>query len=106
MGSPDTGPDYLKAEQLRRMGMNDLVKVFADVDVIIRPTPASQTKWHIGEWTVRVSARIEEAGVAGGVLAARLSMEPGGAPGHLPALACCIIGLPIGLQLAAAPSTK
>ena len=38
MGRFVTGPDYLKAEQLRRVLMNDLAKVFADVDVIVGPT--------------------------------------------------------------------
>ena len=37
MGRLVTGPDYLKAEQLRRVLIEDLAKVFADVDVIIGP---------------------------------------------------------------------
>ena len=56
MGRLVTGPDYLKAEQLRRVLMEDLAKVFADVDVIIGPT-CPLTAWPIGEWTFASARR-------------------------------------------------
>jgi aspartyl-tRNA(Asn)/glutamyl-tRNA(Gln) amidotransferase subunit A len=58
MGRLVTGPDYLKTEHLHRVLIDDLARVFADVDVIIGPT-CPLTAWSIGEWTVRVGAQDE-----------------------------------------------
>jgi aspartyl-tRNA(Asn)/glutamyl-tRNA(Gln) amidotransferase subunit A len=100
MGRFVTGPDYLKAEQLRRVLINDLAKVFADVDVIIGPT-LPLTAWRIGEWTVRVGAQDES------VLAASWRLTYPWNLAGLPAISLpCGLdssGLPIGLQLASRP---
>jgi aspartyl-tRNA(Asn)/glutamyl-tRNA(Gln) amidotransferase subunit A len=100
MGRLVTGPDYLKAEQLRRVLIDDLAKVFADVDVIIGPT-CPLTAWPIGEWTVRVGAQDES------VLAASWRLTYPWNLAGLPAISlpCGFdsTGLPIGLQLAGRP---
>jgi hypothetical protein len=100
MGRLVTGPDYLKAEQLRRVLIDDLAKVFADVDVIIWPT-CPLTAWPIGEWTVGVGAQDES------VLAASWRLTYPWNLAGLPAISlpCGFdsTGLPIGLQLACRP---
>ena len=100
MGRLVTGPDYLKAEQLRRVLIDDLARVFADVDVIIGPT-CPLTAWPIGEWTVRVGAQDES------VLAASWRLTYPWNLAGLPAISlpCGFdrAGLPVGLQLASRP---
>jgi len=100
MGRFVTGPDYLKAEQLRRVLINDLAKVFADVDVIVGPT-LPLTAWRIGEWTVRVGAQDES------VLAASWRLTYPWNLAGLPAISLpCGLdgsGLPIRLPLASRP---
>ena len=100
MGRLVTGPDYLKAEQLRRVLIDDLAKVFAEVDVIIGPT-CPLTAWPIGEWTVRVGAQDES------VLAASWRLTYPWNLAGLPSISlpCGFdrAGLPIGLQLASRP---
>jgi aspartyl-tRNA(Asn)/glutamyl-tRNA(Gln) amidotransferase subunit A len=100
MGRLVTGPDYLKAEQLRRVLIDDLAKIFTDVDVIIGPT-CPLTAWPIGEWTVRVGANDES------VLAASWRLTYPWNLAGLPSISlpCGFdsAGLPIGLQLASRP---
>jgi aspartyl-tRNA(Asn)/glutamyl-tRNA(Gln) amidotransferase subunit A len=100
MGRLVTGPDYLKAEQLRAALIAEIAKVFADVDIILGPT-SPLTAWPIGEWTVRVGAEDES------VLAASWRLTYPWNLAGLPAISVpCGFdrqGLPIGLQLAGRP---
>jgi aspartyl-tRNA(Asn)/glutamyl-tRNA(Gln) amidotransferase subunit A len=100
MGRLVTGPDYLKAEQLRSALIADIAKIFADIDVILGPT-SPLTAWPIGEWTVRVGAEEES------VLAASWRLTYPWNLAGLPAISLpCGFdrqGLPIGLQLAGRP---
>lgn len=100
MGRLVTGPDYLRAEQLRTVLIQDLARLFLDVDVIIGPT-SPLTAWQIGEWTVEVGKEAES------VLAASWRLTYPWNLAGLPAISVpCGFdrdGLPIGLQIAAQP---
>lgn len=100
MGRLVTGPDYLKAEQLRRVLCGDLARIFANVDVIAGPT-SPLTAWPIGEWTVEVGGEPES------VLAASWRLTYPWNLAGLPAISLpCGFdrrGLPIGLQIAGRP---
>jgi aspartyl-tRNA(Asn)/glutamyl-tRNA(Gln) amidotransferase subunit A len=100
MGRLITGPDYLKAEQYRRVLMDDFRRHFADLDVIVGPT-MPLTAWRQGEWEVTVGGEPES------VLAASWRLTyPYNLTG-LPAISvpCGFdrAGLPIGLQIAGKP---
>jgi aspartyl-tRNA(Asn)/glutamyl-tRNA(Gln) amidotransferase subunit A len=100
MGRFVTAPDYLKAEQLRTLLMQDFAKAFESVDVIVGPTMPI-TAWKCGEWTVKVEDRDES------VLSASWRFTfPYNLTG-LPAISVpCGFdrqGLPIGLQIAGRP---
>jgi aspartyl-tRNA(Asn)/glutamyl-tRNA(Gln) amidotransferase subunit A len=95
-----TGPDYLKAEQVRAVLMEDFRRAFDRVDVIVGPTTPI-TAWRIGEWTARIGERDES------VLAASWRFT---FPYNLTGLPAISIpcgfdrqGLPIGLQIAGRP---
>jgi aspartyl-tRNA(Asn)/glutamyl-tRNA(Gln) amidotransferase subunit A len=95
-----TAPDYLKAEQLRRVLMEDFAQAFSEIDVVVGPT-SPLTAWRIGERSVRIGDADES------VLAASWRLTyPWNLIG-VPALSIpCGIdsrGLPIGLQFAAPP---
>ena len=100
MGRLVSGPDYLKAEQLRRVLVEDFARVFDDVDVIITPaTPL--TAW------LHDAKTVEIAGGQESVLAASWRLTY---PYNLVGLPAISIpcgfdrdGLPIGLQIAAKP---
>jgi aspartyl-tRNA(Asn)/glutamyl-tRNA(Gln) amidotransferase subunit A len=95
-----TAPDYLKAEQLRAVLIEDFRRAFEKVDVIVGPTTPI-TAWKSGEWTVKVGGEDES------VLAASWRFT---FPYNLTGLPAISIpcgfdreGLPIGLQIAARP---
>jgi aspartyl-tRNA(Asn)/glutamyl-tRNA(Gln) amidotransferase subunit A len=100
MGRLVTGPDYLKAEQFRRVLIDDLAKVFTNIDVLLGPT-LPLTAWPVGDWSVRVGAEDES------VLAASWRLTYPWNLAGLPAISLpCgfdTSGLPIGLQLAGRP---
>ena len=95
-----TGPDYLKAEQLRRVLMQDFQKAFEALDAIVVPT-TPLTAWAHDATTVDLAGRPEN------VLAASWRLTyPFNLTG-LPALSIpCGFdrrGLPVGLQIVAKP---
>jgi aspartyl-tRNA(Asn)/glutamyl-tRNA(Gln) amidotransferase subunit A len=100
MGRLVTGPDYLKAEQLRRVLMRDVSRLFEDVDVIVGPT-CPLTAWRIGEWSVEVGREPES------VLAASWRLTYPWNLAGIPSISVpCGFdreGLPIGLQIAGKP---
>jgi aspartyl-tRNA(Asn)/glutamyl-tRNA(Gln) amidotransferase subunit A len=100
MGRFVTASDYLKAEQLRAVLIEDFRRAFEKVDVIVGPTTPI-TAWKSGEWTVKVGGQDES------VLAASWRFT---FPYNLTGLPAISIpcgfdreGLPIGLQIAARP---
>lgn len=100
MGRLVSAPDYLKAEQLRTLLMQDFRRAFQDVDVIVGPTMPI-TAWKSGQWEVKVGDRDVS------ILAASWRFT---FPYNLTGLPAISIpcgfdrqGLPIGLQIAAKP---
>jgi aspartyl-tRNA(Asn)/glutamyl-tRNA(Gln) amidotransferase subunit A len=100
MGRLVTGPDYLKAEQFRRVLMQELARIFASVDVIVGPT-TPLTAWPIDENTVQIDGTEEST------LAASWRLTYPWNLAGLPAISLpCGFddrGLPIGLQIAGRP---
>ncbi len=100
MGRLVSGPDYLKAEQFRRVLVEDFTRVFNDVDIIITPTTPLTAWLHEAE-TVEIAGSLES------VLAASWRLTYPYNLAGLPAISIpCGFdcnGLPIGLQIAAKP---
>ena len=100
LGKMITAVDYLKAEQVRRLIMDDFARAFRSVDAIITPT-TPLTAWQIGETDVVIDGERESI-----LEAAWRCTYPFSLAG-LPALSVpCGAdekGLPIGLQIAGRP---
>lgn len=100
LGRLVSAPDYLKAEQLRTILMQDFAAALRTVDVIVGPTMPI-TAWKAGQWEVKVGDTTQS------VLAASWRFTfPYNLTG-LPAISVpCGFdgeGLPIGLQIAGRP---
>lgn len=100
LGRLVSAPDYLKAEQLRTLLMQDFAQALREVDVIVGPTMPI-TAWKSGQWNVKVGASTQS------VLAASWRFT---FPYNLTGLPAISIpcgfdgeGLPIGLQIAGRP---
>ena len=95
-----TAIDYLKAEQFRRVLITEFKKIFNDINIIISPT-LPLTAWRIGEHMVQIGESRESALAASWRLTYPWNLT------GFPALSIpCGYdkkGLPVGLQLAAAP---
>jgi aspartyl-tRNA(Asn)/glutamyl-tRNA(Gln) amidotransferase subunit A len=100
MGRFVTATDYLKAEQVRAVLIQDFRDAFDRVDVIVGPTTPI-TAWKSGEWTVKVAGKDESV-----LSVSWRNTFPYNLAG-LPAISVpCGFdrdGLPIGLQIAAKP---
>jgi aspartyl-tRNA(Asn)/glutamyl-tRNA(Gln) amidotransferase subunit A len=100
MGRLVSGADYLHAERFRRRLCERAAQIFAQVDVIVTPT-APLTAWPTGQTDVTLGGEVESALAASwrftypwNLVGAPAVSVPCGFDRH---------GLPIGLQVAAAP---
>ncbi len=95
-----TAIDYLKAEQFRRVLINDFTKIFNDINIIVSPT-LPLTAWRVGENMVQIGESRESALAASWRLTYPWNLT--GFPALSVPCGYDKKGLPVGLQLAAAP---
>jgi aspartyl-tRNA(Asn)/glutamyl-tRNA(Gln) amidotransferase subunit A len=103
MGRFVGGADYLQAERYRRRLCERMATVFARVDVVVTPT-APLTAWPMGETDVVIAGRTESALAASWRFTYPWNLV--GAPAISVPCGLDARGLPIGLQVAAAPSDE
>ncbi|MFN3616144.1 MAG: amidase family protein, partial [Rubrimonas sp.] len=92
--------DYLLAERLRRRLCERWAEVFATVDAVVGPT-APLTAWPTGQTEVTLGGRVESALAASWRFTYPWNLV--GAPAVSVPCGFDDRGLPIGLQIAAAP---
>lgn len=100
MGRLVSGPDYVQAERFRRRLCERFAEVFAAVDVVVGPT-TPLTAWRSGETSVELGGREESALAASWRFTYPWNLI--GAPAISIPCGLDRSGLPIGLQIAAAP---
>ncbi len=95
-----TAPDYLKAEQLRTLLMQDFAQALSKMDVIIGPTMPI-TAWKSGQWRVPVGDR--DTSVLSASWRYTFPYNLTGMPAISVPCGFDRQGLPIGLQIAGRP---
>lgn len=100
LGRLVTGADYLRAEQYRRVLIEDFARVMAEVDAVLAPT-TPLTAWPSGIWEVEVGAGPESVLAASWRLTYPFNLT--GMPAVSIPCGLDRSGLPIGLQIAGRP---
>lgn len=100
MGRLVSGADYLQAERFRRHLGERFARVFEEVDVVVGPT-MPLTAWRVGERSVRIGGRDESVLTVSWRLTYPWNLI--GVPAASVPCGFDSAGLPIGVQIAAAP---